>query len=286
MRRPGNVWAIEGRSLAGVAAKMREVPHIMGEGVPGPQAAATARTIGRAAAGVRVLPIVGTITARGYWGLPGVSDYSAAFASAVGDPSVGAIVLEIDSPGGEVYGVEELAQQIRAATSVKPVLAVANAMAASAAYWLAAQASELWVTPSGEVGSVGVYAMHEDWSRALDSMGVTVTLVSAGEGKTAGNPAQPLSDSALADLQSAVDRFYGMFSASVAKGRGVPASKVRDTWQAKMYGAEDAVRLGLADKVGTLEETIQRAGKAAIGRARLAAEVDLEVEARVRQRRH
>ncbi|HEV2064048.1 MAG TPA: S49 family peptidase, partial [Thermoanaerobaculia bacterium] len=174
-----------------------------------------------------------------------------------------------DSPGGEVYGADEAATVIRGVRASKPVVAVANSLAASAAYYLASQANELLVTPSGEVGSIGVYAVHEDWSAALDEGGVKVTFVSAGEGKTDGNDAQPLSDTAKADMQAAVDRYYSMFTAAVAKGRGVSVDRVRSEWKAKVYGAKQAVEVGMADAVGTLDDAIRRAS--ALARARSAA---------------
>src|SRR5690606_4285100 len=118
------------------------------------------------------------------------------FDAALRDPAVSAIVIDVDSPGGTVTGVAELAEQIFEARGKKPIYAIANALAASAAYWIASAAEELWVTPSGDVGSIGVYAMHEDISEMEAEMGLKVTLISAGEYKTEGNPHEPLGDEA------------------------------------------------------------------------------------------
>ncbi|WP_052688250.1 S49 family peptidase [Xanthomonas sp. MUS 060] len=99
----------------------------------------------------------------------------AALRQALADDTVSQILIDIDSPGGSVYGVAELADQIQSARSIKPVVAVANSLAASAAYWIGCAAGELYVTPGGEVGSIGVWQAHFDYSQALAADGVTPT---------------------------------------------------------------------------------------------------------------
>jgi signal peptide peptidase SppA len=242
-----------------------------------------ARMQPRASGDVAVIPILGTITQRGSWFGASTEGTANALRNALADGSR-AIVLEIDSPGGEVYGVDELATLIRASRGGKPIVAVANALAASAAYYIASQADELLVTPSGEVGSIGVYGGHEDWSGALDQMGIVVTLISAGEGKVDGNPFEALSDEARADMQASVDRYYGMFTTAVAKGRKVSVDTVRSSWKAKVYGAKEAVAIGMADSVGTIDDAIRRAGALAAERRALSASVDLEADRRRRAR--
>lgn len=179
---------------------------------------------------------------------------------ALADNAVSAILLDIDSPGGNVALVPETAAMIRNARGQgKPIIAQADTMAASAAYYLAAQCDEVVVTPSGEVGSIGIIAIHQDISRALDAAGVTTTMIHYGENKTNGYPYEPLSDAAHAEIQASVDDFGRMFEADVAKGRGVTAAEVHAKWgQGAMFGAQDAVKLGLADRVGTIDDTIAR----------------------------
>jgi signal peptide peptidase SppA len=158
-----------------------------------------------------------------------------------------------------VYGVEELAAEIYQARGQKPVVAVANSLAASASYWIAASADELVVTPSGEVGSIGVFAMHEDMSGLMEQMGVRVSLISAGKHKTETNPFEPLTDEARAALQEQVDGYYEMFVRAVARGRGVGVADVRGGFgEGRLVGAKEAVRLGMADRVETMEQTIGR----------------------------
>lgn len=193
--------------------------------------------------------------------------------AALADPNVGSIVLDVDSPGGGVEGVPELASEILDARVKKKIIAVANTLAASAAYWLASCASELVVAPSGQVGSIGVFTAHEDLSQALEKEGVKVSMVSAGKFKTEGNPYEPLSDEGRAALQTKVDAFYEMFIKAVAKGRGVAQADVRGGFgQGRMLLAQDAVKEGMADRVATLDQTLARLGVKSASSA--AAEID------------
>jgi signal peptide peptidase SppA len=186
-------------------------------------------------------------------------------------------VLDIDSPGGSIYGVPELAQEIFAAREKKKVVAVANSLAASAAYWLAAAASEVVVTPSGDVGSVGVYAMHEDISRLLDQEGVTVTFISAGKFKTEGNPYEPLSEEGRSFMQERVDEAYAMFTRDLARFRDVPVAKVKsDFGEGRVVGAKAAKAAGMVDRIASLEDTLARLGVAhGTNRIRMAAESEI-----------
>jgi signal peptide peptidase SppA len=227
--------------------------------------AATPRRESRNGA-VAVIPLFGVIAQRmnmmsAMSGGTSTELFGKAFKDAVADPSIGGIVLDIDSPGGSVFGVQELWQTIMDARGEKPIVAVANSMAASAAYWIATAADEIVVTPGGEVGSIGVITAHNDLSAALELSGEKVTLISAGKKKVDGNPFEPLSDQAKADLQARVDTYYTSFVSSVAKARGTTASAVRSGFgEGGMVGAVEAVKLGMADRVGTLETGIQRVG--------------------------
>jgi signal peptide peptidase SppA len=211
---------------------------------------------------VAVIPIVGTLIPRGNMmmemsGAVSVQQTQARFRAALSDPEVGSILLDIDSPGGQVGGIEELAEEIYQARGQKPITAVANTLAASAAYWLASAAGELVVTPSGEVGSIGVFAMHEDISAALDKLGVAVNLIAAGKYKTEGNPFEPLGQEAREAIQGRVNEYYDMFTRAVARGRGVSQADVIGGFgEGRVVGAEQAVRLGMADRAATIDEVI------------------------------
>lgn len=254
---PGKLREIEAL-LSDRAAGVRYTAEEIEAKIGGRRAAAIARRSGS----VAVLPIHGTIAHR----MGSLSETSGGISTeriagwlraAVADESVKAIVLDVDSPGGTVSGVEELAREIHAAREKKPIVAVANAWAASAAYWLASQAEELVVTPSGSVGSIGVYSAHIDYSKALEAEGVSVTLIHAGAHKVEGNPYQALGEEARAEMQSKVDAYYRMFTSAVKRGRGGVSD---DVMQGRMYTADQAVSAGLADRVATLDETMRRYG--------------------------
>lgn len=234
-----------------------------------------AEKIAQADGRIGLISIADVITHRSWWGISTtqVARDLRAFAA---DPSIKVIILDIDSPGGTVSGVEELAREIHAAREHKPIVAVANSMAASAAYWLASQASDVVVTPTGQVGSIGVYAGHADYSQAFEKMGIKVTLVHAGRYKIEGNPFQPLDDEARAELQRSVDEYYRMFVSAVERGRGELSE---DVMQGRMYSAEQALKHRLVDRVATLDETILRyAGQAKGARGKRALS-DAEIEA-------
>lgn len=223
--------------------------------------------------GIAVLPLYGVVTQRGNMvddvsgsGSTSTQQFTASLRQALADESVSQILIDIDSPGGSVYGVAELAEDILSARSQKPVIAIANSLAASAAYWIGCSASEFYVTPGGEVGSIGVWQAHQDYSRAMDEAGVKTTLISAGKFKVEGNPYTPLDEEAQAFMQSRVDDYYGAFTKAVARGRGVPISQVRDGMgQGRVLGADAALNHQMVDGVATLDDVInkmRRAGKA------------------------
>jgi capsid assembly protease len=186
------------------------------------------------------------------------------FQAAIASDDVKAVLLNIDSPGGSAALIAEFATMIRDARGTKPIVAVANTNAASAAYWIATAADELRVSPSGKVGSIGVYSAHTDISAKQEMAGEKTTLVSAGDYKVEGNPFEPLSAEAKAQMQKTVDAYYQMFVDGVAKGRGVTAAVVKDSFgQGRMVMAQDAVECGMADKVATYEQTLAQLEKQA-----------------------
>jgi signal peptide peptidase SppA len=244
-----------------------------------PRIAAATRS-GGGAGSIAVLPVMGPITPRAtffslFFGGTSIEEFRAMFRQALGDPNVGAIVLDVDSPGGLVDQIPEMAAEIRAGRNRKPVVAVADTDAASGAYWLASQASEFFVTPSGEVGSIGVYTIHEDESVFDHNLGITVTLISAGKYKVEANPFEPLTDEARQALQDKVDAYYDMFVSDVAAGRGVAKQAVLDGFgQGRMVMAKPATSERMTDRVGTLEDAIRRASQLARGGVPAAAAAD------------
>lgn len=208
--------------------------------------------------GIAVIPLNGVITQHPDWlGDTSVDEFYTAFAAAITDPSVGAVLVSIDSPGGSVYGIQELSQAMIAARELKPIVAIANSLAASAAYWIGCSASEFYCTPSGEVGSIGVWQAHMDFSGALEKAGIKTTLISAGKYKVEGNPFQPLDKDALSFLQSRVDDYYNAFAGAVAAARGVAVSVVKNGMgEGRVLGAQEAVKQNMIDGVMTMPQVI------------------------------
>jgi signal peptide peptidase SppA len=213
---------------------------------------------------VHILPLQGVITPRSsilsmlFGGTP-LDYFGVAFDSAVENEKVGAIVIDIDSPGGSVYGVREMAEKIRSARGKKPVIASINGLGASAAYWLASAADEIVITPSGEVGSVGVIAVHEDISGLDAKYGLKYTFVTAGKYKAEGNEHEPLTDEAATALQGRVDDYYEMMVADIALGRGVSAEDVKSGFgEGRVVGPKQAKKAKMIDKIGSLEQVMRR----------------------------
>jgi signal peptide peptidase SppA len=176
------------------------------------------------------------------------------------NPAIKTIILDVDSPGGNVAGATEFANQLLAARAKKPILGQVQYTGASAAYWLLACTTQIIAAPSARIGSIGIYTSHDDLSSALKSEGITRTIIAAGDGKVDGNDAEPLGEEARGRIQKLVDETYAVMVADIVKGRGqgVTDKRVRGEWRAHVYGATEAISLGLIDRIGTLEDTLAR----------------------------
>lgn len=214
---------------------------------------------------VAVIPLAGLITPRGSFlamlfggRRGGLEAFREDFREAMNDDAVGAIVLDVDSPGGLVSLVAETAAEVNAARGQgKKIVACCNTLCASAAYWIASQADEVVVTPSGKVGSIGVYTTHVDCSGLNERMGLDPTYISAGKYKTEGNEDSPLSAEAKAAIQREIDDIYAMFVDGVAQGRGTSPKAVEDGYgQGRVLGAQRGVEASLADRVATIQQTV------------------------------
>ncbi len=244
---------------------------------------ATAQSSG----GIAVLPLYGVVTQRGNMvddvsgpGSTSTQQFSSTLRQLLADETVGQILIDIDSPGGSVYGVAELADEIQSARSQKPIVAIANSLAASAAYWIGCSASEFYVTPGGEVGSIGVWQAHQDYSQALEEAGVKTTLISAGKFKVEGNPYVPLDADAQSFMQSRVDDYYAAFTKAVARGRGVSVAQVREGMgQGRVLGADAALAQSMVDGVATFDDVLKKMRRDAKQQVRPAA-------SRLKQARH
>lgn len=184
------------------------------------------------------------------------------FKRMLNDQSVGAIVLDVDSPGGSIMGVAELASEIFAARGRKPIVASVNALAASAAYFIASAADEIVITPTGMAGSIGVFSAHDDISAMMEMKGVKTELIFAGKFKVEGNPFEPLTAEARAATQLVVDQYYSQFVSAVAKHRGTTSSKVRNGFgEGRALTAQDSIEAGIADRIATMDQVLMELRK-------------------------
>lgn len=224
------------------------------------------------AGGVAVIAIGGPLTDMSMgdeWFWYGELAYQAIRAqliAAAARADVRAVLLRINSPGGLVSGCAETAAQITRTAAVKPVWAWAE-MACSAAYWLAAAAGRIVLSPTAAAGSIGVMMTHVDLSRALDAAGITVTDIYAGEFKDVGTPFRPLEDRDRAELRVEIDAIYREFCAAVGRHRakaGLDEAAARATAARVRIGA-DAVALRLADAVDGFDATVAALAAKAAG---------------------
>lgn len=203
---------------------------------------------------VAVIPIHGTLINRGFEmnaNSEPMMSYAAIgsmFQSAMADDSVGHIVLDMDSNGGQADGAFDLSDLIYNARGTKPITAIVDSLALSAGYLIASAADTIVLSRTSQAGSIGVVAAHLDRSKSDAEKGLNYTFIYAGDKKIDGNQHEPLSSSALSDIQSQVDNLYGLFVDTVARNRNLSAQQIRDT-QAGVFIGKAAVVHGLADDV-------------------------------------
>ena len=257
-------WAI-------IPAKLKEIrgiyaTHLKGEKIdikgikaPEPRAEAPYAIDG----GVAVIPVQDVLTKTQtffsfLFGGTSMRDIADALQTALEDTDVHSIVLDIDSPGGTVDGTEELARKIFEARGEKPIIAVADGMIASAAYWIGSAADKIYIAgQTTEVGSIGVVATHIDVSGQDQMWGEKVTEITAGKYKRIASIHKPLSDEGRSYIQSQVDSIYAVFVESVAAYRGRSVEQILEAADGKIFMGQSSVDAGLVDGMATLAEVIQ-----------------------------
>lgn len=234
----------------------------LAQGLSSKTAQAEQREGYRLRAGTAVITIAGsllhrpTYASRAY-GITTYQDVSQWLAAAVGDTDVRRILLEIDSPGGTLAGAFALADSIFEARGAgKQIVAVANELAASAAYLIAAAANEVVIPTTARAGSIGVAIGHLNIGKAMEAAGLAMTYIFAGDKKVDGNPFGGLSDRARADMQAEVNEAYDLFVNRVATYRGINADRMRAT-RAGVFTGQKAIDAGLADRIGSFTDAIK-----------------------------
>lgn len=215
----------------------------------------------RTAEGVAIVTLVGEWVNRGAWvgassGLISYEGFKYQMQAAAADPRTTSILMDLESPGGEAVGAFEAAEVVRRVAKVKPVTALVNGMAASAAYAIASAATRIVSIPTGIAGSIGVVLCHLDISEYLKAEGIKPTLIHAGAHKVDANPYEPLPDSVRDDLQAEVEAFYGLFVQAVAAGRANLSDKAIRATQARCFMGEEALAAGLVDEISTFEDVL------------------------------
>lgn len=259
-------WAIQPSKMEAIVALIENKMNGGESPKAGEFQTAASRPRAAKSGSVALIPVHGVIAQR----MNAFSDISGGVSTelladdikaAVNDESVKAIVLDIHSPGGSVYGMEELADIIMAAREQKHITAIANSLAASAGYWIGSQASEFVITPSGEVGSIGVLTGHVDQSKFDAEIGVKYTYISAGKFKTEGNPHEPLSEEAIKAIEASVEPYFQSFTNAVSRGRNVDIGKVLNGFgEGRVLGAKAALAEGMVDRIATLDQVLEKLG--------------------------
>jgi signal peptide peptidase SppA len=210
-----------------------------------------------------IIPIMGTLVNRSFGlnSLSGLTTYASIreqFNAALADKSVKQILLDINSPGGEVSGLFDLVDELYK-NDAKPLIAYVNEGAFSAAYAIASAADKIYLSRTAGVGSIGVIAVHADESERDKKAGITYTAIYAGSRKNDFNPHEPLTKEAKEALQTRVDSTYDLFVKTVARNRSLSIKDITGTEASTFFG-EDAITSGLADKVITQTELINFLG--------------------------
>lgn len=189
-------------------------------------------------------------------GATSLETFRTEFRTLLGDPSVSSILLNIDSPGGVSDLVMETAREIREANQIKPVISIANTMAASAALWLASQASEFYITDSGLTGSLGAYTVHMDYSEQERNKGIKKTVIKAGKVKAASE--EPLNQDTRDNLQDVVDALHDDFISEVAAGRRKTYKYVKENFgDGGIVTPREALRIGMVDGIKTYDSLVE-----------------------------
>lgn len=269
----GSAWALEINKLREIELVIRNrflvqrgrspVKKLKVKASPSPKAAASDGKPYAMHGKLALIPVHGTICQKmnlftEFSGGTSTERIGRLLDAAVADPDVGTVVMNVDSPGGSVFGVPELARKVFDARSRKRIVAFVDPLMASAAYWIGSAAHEIVMTPSGYAGSIGVYTLHVDYSRALDTEGVKPTFISAGKYKVDGNPYEPMSETFLKDTQADIDWWYTQFVGDVARNRGTTPDAVRKGFgEGRVENAGSAIGAGLVDRIATWNQLLR-----------------------------
>jgi len=218
------------------------------------------------AGNVAVLPLYGVVCPRAnnlaaYSGGTSCEGFGLAFQAAIDNDQVGAIIIDADTPGGDVQGAHELAQLVYDARGVKPIHTLGNHELCSAGFWIGVGGDEVVLTPTALTASIGIVTMHTEYSAAYERAGVKQTVLRSVPNKASANDAEPLSDEARASIEQRLADYHALFAGHVGKARGLSAAEVDERFGGgDVLTAKRAVKAGAADRIGTLDSVLAEYG--------------------------
>lgn len=262
---PEALWAITEAGLAQYEATVGDIRAKIAMGAYSDEdtEASTSSPLLRVEGSTGIVSIKGPlVNSDSFWnqifGLVSYNSIRTALLEAVSDPQVDRIMLDIDSPGGAVNGVNDTAELISAIDQrVKPVFAYTDGTMASGAYWLGCSAREVHASQTAVIGSVGVIMTHMERSVQLEQNGIKATVIRAGKYKQLGNPNEPLTELGEAELQGMVDSVYKIFATHVSEERGKSYDYTdKHMAQGRVFLAENAKEIGLIDKISNFDTAL------------------------------
>jgi protease-4 len=179
------------------------------------------------------------------------------------DENVKAVVLRVDSPGGVVGPSQEIHQEVKKLAARKKVVVSMGSVAASGGYYIAAPASVIFANPGSITGSIGVLMKFSNLEGLLDKLGMKAFTLKTGQYKDSGSPVRAMTDDERALLQGVIDSTHGQFVRAVAEGRRLPLEQVRQLADGRIFSGEQAVAVKLVDRLGSLQDAIEEAGRLA-----------------------
>lgn len=250
------IWAIHEPYAAEAIAKLHALQFKAAEVDDAARAGLPVMKIGKTA----MVRTSGAIIKNAGWlqryGYAGVRETQSALKAAERDSDVESIVWVMDTPGGSVDGLQELADTVKSVASVKPVIVQVDGLLASAGYYVAANATKIYAAHDNLIGSIGVRTYMIDSSKAYEESGYRVIPIDTGEFKSAGLPGTVVTEAHIAETQRIVDGLFDSFVSVVATGRGMSTANVRAVGDGRVFFAQESVGLGLIDGVQTLEKTV------------------------------
>lgn len=280
---PSHLWAIEPMAMSALQSQIQSairagVPVTAGPAQDAERSGLPVRTYGSTALVSTIGPMMKN---PGYWAHYGVASTSAtraAIMSAGADVDIESIVWRMDTPGGSTDGLAELNDTVEQVAKVKPVIVQVDGMCASAGLYATSHATEIRAGRMDMIGSIGTRMMLYDYSKAFEDAGIRAIPIDTGEFKSAGAIGTEITESQIADFQRIVGDYFADFKAMMMSGRGFNEKDFNGIADGRVWLTSDALKLGLVDKVCTLQETLAELSTSNKGRSTSSAHAKLKLQ--------